>query len=192
MAWRTANVKEQRVQFVVAVSRKEKTLTKLCQEFEIARPTGYRWWKRYQNDGIAGIEERSRRPIRSPGRTPAGIERRVVELRQQRPDWGARKIQYLLGKEQVELPVGTIHRILLRHDLVREQDRHEAEVQRVAESALADGFLRDPKAGIIPWGRRPRFKHIFRHRTCGQTRHRDCSSLQNSRPEKWQKMLARA
>lgn len=135
MAWRTANVKEQRVQFVVAVSRKEKSLTKLCQEFEIARPTGYRWWKRYQSDGIAGIEERSRRPGRSPGRTPATIERRVVELRQQRPDWGARKIQYLLGKEQIDLPVGTIHRILLRHDLVREQDRHEAAVQRFERAA---------------------------------------------------------
>lgn len=135
MAWRTANVKEQRVQFVVAVSRKEKTLTKLCQEFEIARPTGYRWWKRYQSDGLAGIEERSRRPRRSPGQTPVRIEQRVVELRQQRPDWGARKIQYLLGKEQLDLPVGTIHRILLRHDLVREQDRHAAAVQRFERAA---------------------------------------------------------
>ena len=31
---------EQRVQFVVAANRREKSLTALCQEFGISRPTG--------------------------------------------------------------------------------------------------------------------------------------------------------
>jgi transposase InsO family protein len=63
------------------------------------------------------------------------LEQRVVELRQQRPDWGARKLQYLLAGEKVRLPAGTIHRILLRYDLVREQDRHPAAVQRFERAA---------------------------------------------------------
>jgi transposase InsO family protein len=135
MAWRTAQVKDQRIEFVVAMSRKENSMVQLCQEFAISRPTGYRWWRRYQQAGVAGIEERSRRPRRSPGRTPAALEQRVVELRQQRPDWGARKLQYLLAGEKVRLPAGTIHRILLRYDLVREQDRHPAAVQRFERAA---------------------------------------------------------
>ena len=60
----------------------------------------------------------------SPARTPAELEQRVVELRQRYPDWGARKLQVLLAREEVELTRSTIHRILLRHDLVRDQDRH--------------------------------------------------------------------
>ena len=135
MAWRTVNVKQQRIEFVVAVSRKQSSLSRLCQEFAISRPTGYRWWRRYQQAGVDGIEERSRRPQHSPGRTPGAVEQRVVELRRQRPDWGARKIQCLLERENVGLPAGTIHRILLRHDLVREADRHEPAVQRFEREA---------------------------------------------------------
>jgi transposase InsO family protein len=135
MAWRIAKVKQQRIEFVVAVNRKQSSLSRLCQEFGISRPTGYRWWRRYQQAGVAGIEERSRRPQHSPGRTAAELEQRVVELRWQRPDWGARKIQCLLERENVRLPAGTIHRILLRHDLVREADRHEPAVQRFERAA---------------------------------------------------------
>jgi hypothetical protein len=37
-------------------------------------------------------------------------------------DWGARKLRVLLSRKGGELPRSTIHRILLRHDLVREED----------------------------------------------------------------------
>ena len=43
MPWKTMDVKEQRVRFVVAASRKEKSFTALCQEFGISRPVGYQW-----------------------------------------------------------------------------------------------------------------------------------------------------
>ena len=65
------DVQEQRVQFVVAASRKEKTFSALCQEFGISRPTGMRWRERYEQAGLAGIAERSRRPQQSPTQTPA-------------------------------------------------------------------------------------------------------------------------
>ncbi len=117
MAWRTNNVQEQRVEFVVAASRKEKSLTELCAEFNISRPTGYNWLKRYRDNGIQGVQERSRRPNHSRQRTASGLEERAVALRQQRPDWGARKLQHLLQKEGIRLPGSTIHGILLRYDL---------------------------------------------------------------------------
>src|SRR6516162_2886773 len=130
MAWRATNVKDQRMVFVVAVSRREKNFRQMCAEFGITRTTGYRWWDRYQKQGVTGVEERSRRPHHSPGRTPRDIEQRVVAMRKDRPDWGARKINYRLKEEGVSLPSGTIHRILLRHGLVRDQDRHRPAVQR--------------------------------------------------------------
>jgi transposase InsO family protein len=46
------------------------------------------------------------------------------------PDWGARKLRVLLEREGVSLPRNTIHRILLRHDLVRDEDRQPAATQR--------------------------------------------------------------
>ena len=130
MAWKTMDVQEQRVRFVVAAARKEKSLTALCREFEISRPTGYLWLKRYQEAGVAGIAEKSRRPRRSPNQTPLALEQEVVKVRGRYPDWGARKLQVMLDREQVQLPPTTIHRILLRHDLVAEKDRHRPAVKR--------------------------------------------------------------
>jgi transposase len=124
MAWRTSGVAEQRMEFVIAVKREEKSFRALCQEFEISCRTGYTWWNRYKSEGISGMQERSRRPYHTPRRTHQSIEHRVVELRRERPDWGARKLRKLLGEENIAMPASTIHRILLRYDLVRDVDRH--------------------------------------------------------------------
>jgi transposase InsO family protein len=130
MRWKSVDLQEQRVRFVVAASRQEKSFRSLCEEFEVSRPTGYLWLKRYREQGIAGISERSRRPHLSPRQTGVEHEERVVELRQRYPDWGARKLQVLLGRAGVRLPASTIHRILLRRGLVRIEDRHRRALQR--------------------------------------------------------------
>ncbi len=130
MRWKTMEAEEQKVQFVVAATRREKSLTALCEEFGISRPTGYLWWRRYGEQGLAGIAERSRRPKQSPRRSVADLEQRVVELRQRYPDWGARKLQVLLAREQIELTRSTIHRILLRQNLVHDPERHRQAVGR--------------------------------------------------------------
>ena len=69
MPWKTMDVREQRVRFVVAAYRREKTLAELCREFGISRPVGYEWLKRYRQGGVAAIAEGSRRPQHSPRRT---------------------------------------------------------------------------------------------------------------------------
>jgi transposase InsO family protein len=150
MAWGTVNVDEQRMRFVVLAGRREKTMQQLCAEFEITRPTGYEWLRRYQRGGMAGVVEKSRRPQHSPSRTEEAIQQRVVELRQQRPDWGARKIRVLLEWDGVKLPAVTIHRILLRHDLVRVQDRHRPAVQRFERVAPNQMWQMDFK-GPVGW-----------------------------------------
>jgi transposase len=81
MAWKTMDIEEQRVRFVVAAARGTQGFSSLCAEFGISRPTGYLWQQRYQDLGIRGIAERSRKPHRSLRRTADNLEQRVVELR---------------------------------------------------------------------------------------------------------------
>jgi transposase InsO family protein len=130
MAWKMMDVHEQRVRFVIAATQKTQSLSALCDAYEISRPTGYLWLQRYQELGIQGIAERSRKPHRSPRRTASELEQQVVQVRRRYPDWGARKLRVLLAREGVALPRNTIHRILLRHDLVREEDRRPPARQR--------------------------------------------------------------
>ena len=146
MPWKMVEIREQRTRFVVRASEAGRNLSQLCREFGISRPTGYRWLGRWKQAKTAGLEERSRRPQHSPQRTPPEVEQQIVELRRQRPDWGARKLQPLLSQQGVKLPVITLHRVLLRHGVVRPQDRHEAAVERFERAAPNELWQMDFKS----------------------------------------------
>jgi transposase InsO family protein len=149
MAWGNVDVEEQRMRFVIAASRKGKPFSRLCQEFDISRPTGYEWLGRYQSGGYRAVAEKSRRPNHSPQRTATVIEQWVLQMRQQYPDWGARKLKVRLAQMHgVEMPPSTIHRILLRHGLVRDQDRHRPAVQRFERAAPNELWQMDFKSPV--------------------------------------------
>ena len=75
----------------------------------VSRTTAYRWWSRYQQFGEAGLVDRSSGPLRSPRRTAARLEERILRLRQ-RERLGPARIAARLG-----LPASTVHRVLVRH-----------------------------------------------------------------------------
>ena len=77
----------------------------------------------------------------------------MVALRQRYPDWGARKLQVLLAREGVPLTRSTIHRILLRWDLVYPADRHDQATERFERAAPNELWQMDFKARS--GGRRP-------------------------------------
>lgn len=136
MAWGLEEVSERRLQFVVRASSGAEQMKALCEEFEISRPTGYVWLNRYQAGGpLQDLGELSRRPKHSPKETAPVIQARLVELRQQYPDWGAEKLVELLKGEGIDLPRITAHRILLRHGLVRKEDRHRQATKRFEREA---------------------------------------------------------
>jgi transposase InsO family protein len=129
MPWRAMEVREQRVEFVIRALGGE-PLSCLCREFGISRPTGYKWVDRYRQGGVEALAEHSRRPLHCPTRIEADLESRIVALRRVYPDWGARKLRVLLCRQGIDIPASTVHRVLLRHGLVRDQDRHSPAVQR--------------------------------------------------------------
>ena len=122
---------EQRIRFVLRADSGAEEMAGLCREFEISRTTGYYWLRRYrEGKRIEELRERSRRPHQSPRKTASEIEDRVVEERQRRPDWGARKLRVLLAREGICKPTSTIHRILRRRDLVRPHQQHRPALKR--------------------------------------------------------------
>ena len=65
----------------------------LCEEFEISRPTGYIWLKRYRECGrLAELAEKSRRPQRSPSKPARSREQRVIALAQAVSGLGGQKL----------------------------------------------------------------------------------------------------
>ena len=71
------------------------------------------WVDRFATEGEAGLVDRSSRPHRTPTRTSAQVEERIVELRRRErrgPDW--------IGAE-LGVPTRTVSRVLARHGIPR-------------------------------------------------------------------------
>jgi transposase InsO family protein len=96
----------------------------------ISRQTAHKWWRRYREAGVDGLADRSSRPRRCPTKTPAKVERKVVELRR-RHQLGPARLASRAG-----LPASTLHRVLQRHGVSRlsDLDRHGGRVIRRIET----------------------------------------------------------
>lgn len=98
----------------------------VCAECGISRKTFYKYVARVRVEGLAGFEERSRRPHCSPFAISSDVEDAVVRLRKELVDaghdHGATTIQWHLGRdvrfEGVVPSVATVHRILVRRGFV--------------------------------------------------------------------------
>ena len=85
------------------------------------RKTGYKWIDRYIRHGPAGLEERSRRPRRSPRQTSDEIVTAILDARRRHPRWGSKKLLALLHRRHPrwDLPGrSTACDILSRHGMV--------------------------------------------------------------------------
>jgi transposase InsO family protein len=128
MPWKVSSAVSQRHEFVLLASQPEANIRHLCRQFGISPTTAYKWRERFLSDGAPALHEQSRRPHHSPLKTPLALERTVLELRQQHPAWGGRKLRarlLSLGHQSVPSP-STITAILHRHQLIdpREAQRH--------------------------------------------------------------------
>ena len=118
MPWKEVSTMSLRREFVELAQQEGANRRALCRRFGISPTTGYRWLHRYQAEGAAGLQDRSRRPHHSPQRTTTAIEQRVLQLRDAHPAWGGRKIRRRLQQQRfAPLPsASTITAILRRHD----------------------------------------------------------------------------
>ncbi len=91
MPWREATAMSERSEFLSLVTQGDLTISALCQRYGVSRKTGYKWRRRAREFGPTELADRSRRPHRSPARTPAEIEAVVCELRPQHPAAATRR-----------------------------------------------------------------------------------------------------
>jgi transposase InsO family protein len=118
MPWQEVALMDLRHEFVILAQADSIPMRELCRRFGISPKTGYKWLARYTLGGPAALADRSRRPLNSPMRTPAEVEARVLDLRDQHPCWGGRKLRArLLAQAAPDVPsASTITAILRRHD----------------------------------------------------------------------------
>lgn len=89
---------EQKLRFVLAASRSEDTMRQLCRAWQISRQTGYKWWRRYREGGLAALQEQSRAPKRCPHALSLIWIQRIESLRRKHPRWGPKKLKAALRR----------------------------------------------------------------------------------------------
>src|SRR3954467_4413908 len=85
------------------------TVAAAAESMNISRQCAHKWWRRYQDDGSAGLVDRSSGPGSCPQQTPPRVERGIVALRQSRK-LGPARLAGIVG-----VPASTLHRVLVRH-----------------------------------------------------------------------------
>ena len=92
MPWKHASLAGERLTFVIAALDKSRPLTVLCEEFGVSTKTGYKWLKRYLEQGPEGLSDQSRRPRRSPKQITQDWLDEILAVRTKEPTWGGKKI----------------------------------------------------------------------------------------------------
>lgn len=149
-------MQEQKYQAVLAVLADGRSVSEVAEQWGVSRQSVHAWLRRYEDEGLAGLAPRSRRPGSCPHQMPAAIEARILELRRVHPGWGPRRILYDL---QHTAPVLTgpvvpsrsgIYRALVRAGLIdpagrRRRDEHwrrweRAEPMELWQMDVVGGF----------------------------------------------------
>lgn len=86
MPWKKCSVMDERLQFVARRLAGE-SMAELCRQFGISRKTGYKIFDRYQETGMQGLTDRSRRPYRYANQLPFQVENFILNVRSEHPIW---------------------------------------------------------------------------------------------------------
>jgi transposase len=97
MPWQEVNPMEQKVLFIVDWIRNVHSVSTFCEVYVISRKTGYKWIDRFNQLGVDGLHDATRKSHQSPQRTPYAIRAEILRLRHRRGLLlGPKKIQVLL------------------------------------------------------------------------------------------------
>jgi transposase InsO family protein len=108
---------------VSKVVSKQMSVSEAAATYGVSRQHVHRWLARYRDQGVDGLEPRSRRPHSNPRRTASEVAERIVALRRelagQGLDHGPQTIGWHLAQQHLPVPsTSTIRRILLTAGLV--------------------------------------------------------------------------
>jgi transposase InsO family protein len=122
MPWKEIYVMDEKIQMISRWLTGEYSITELSRIHDVSRKTLYKWIERYQQDRENGLKELSRRPATFANATSADIVSEILNLKQTKMEWGARKLLGWLEDHRPEKkwPVSsTVQDILKRHDLIK-------------------------------------------------------------------------
>lgn len=97
-----------------------------CKRLGVSRNFYYYWHKKLEASGwrLKALEESSRRPHKSPGKSPEWKEQMVLEVRENYSYYGPKRIKAYIQREyRLIVKEGVIAKILKRNDQIKEKHK---------------------------------------------------------------------
>jgi transposase InsO family protein len=108
-----------RFKLVVLELASDLGVTKICKEFNVPRSTFYRWKKRYDQEGTAGLLRKKPIAYSHPKKTSPEVVEEILELRKEY-QIGALRIMYYLDRYHgIKISESTVSRVLRAHGVGR-------------------------------------------------------------------------
>ena len=105
MPWKESYRMDEKVKFIGCYLEGEWAMAELCREFNISRKTGSKLVRRYFEDGIEGLKDRSRAPHHQPNAVSKELETLIVQARIDHPTWGPRKLRVWLLRQKPDIKI---------------------------------------------------------------------------------------
>lgn len=113
---------EQREAFIRDMLKQEQPFKHLCKEYGISEKTGYKWKKRYMEEGKPGLLDQSKAPKNSPASLSEDVVIDILKLKMAHPYWGGKKLQAIYAKTHGDTPsLSSVNRILNKAKLIKKR-----------------------------------------------------------------------
>jgi putative transposase len=135
MPWRQGPM-DDRMEFMKLYETGRYSVSELCVMKGVSRTCGHRWLKRWKEEGIAGLQERSRAPHEHPNRTDAKWVEILLRLKHEHPSLGPSKLVEMMADRDGKRPMAasTAGQILKGYGLVHSRRRRRHFVSGAGET----------------------------------------------------------
>ena len=147
----------EKIEIIHLVEHSDLSISKTLDELDVPRSTFYRWYQRYQDEGLDGMADLKARPRQFWNRIPDIVRDHVVQIALEHPDKSARQLAWhITDMEGYFISESSVYRILKGFDLISSpvfqmvsaKDKYEKPTKRVNELWQTDfTYMR-----VIGWG----------------------------------------
>ena len=131
MPWKETDAMKEKRAFIDEMLKQAKPFRELCRDYGISEKTGYKWRKRFYEQGYAGLSEESRAPLEHPNTLDADTAAELIRLRLSHSSWGAKKLLVLYARAHPNQPqpsLSSVNRIIDKAGLLKKKRVHHASI----------------------------------------------------------------
>jgi transposase InsO family protein len=139
MPFKGVDVMDVKKEFVLRSMDVNVNFTELCREYGISTKCGYKWRKRFVEEGYAGLEEHSRKPLGNSRSMPEPVSVELLRIKKLHPTWGAKKILavYKRNNNGKYIPVrSTVERLFVRAGYTGVRRRRKVETGIIIQQRM--------------------------------------------------------